>query len=53
MFEKEKQILDALSISLPKLSVLDTAIFLGFAEGLAFKTKQEEAQERLAAQESA
>lgn len=41
MSEKEKQIRDALNISLPKLSDLDAAIFLGFAEGLAFKTRQE------------
>ena len=42
MSEKEKQIRDALATSLSKLSLLDTAIFLGFAEGLAFKTRQEE-----------
>lgn len=53
MSEKEKQIRDALSISLPKLSILDTAIFLGFAEGLAFKTKQEGERELQDVQDSA
>lgn len=42
MTEKEKRIQEALEISLPKLSDLDIAVFLGFAEGLAFKVTQEE-----------
>ena len=51
--QEQKQIRDALNISLPKLNDLDIAIFLGFAEGLAFKTRQEEERKRMDARSSA